>query len=129
MNMTKLYKLLLVASLLLYAVVFLTRYFGDFFYDAGTLDALSRDGYAGIIANHDWVSYVALFAYALTTIGLLLYQSWARLVFVIITAVSLIMALIIGLDVKNTTGEHVVLCNRLNGWCNNGTDVLNGCAV
>ena len=74
-------------------------YLDAYFYNQEVLDLLTWTGYAAVVEQFDLMGYMFFSAYTITLIGLLMFMSWARATFVILTSASLVLTALGGVQI------------------------------
>lgn len=100
--MDKLFKSLILTSTLGYILWFFQPYNISSIYDQDTLSALEWSGFGGNYYYLFYASYVILVAYIISAIGMLLYLKWARLLFTVLSVVSILSTSLTGVAVSTS---------------------------
>ena len=107
--MDKLFKSLIVISILAYVLWFFQPYNTEYFYDKDTIEALQWAGFGGNYLYIFYFSYIILVLYIISALGMLLYIKRARQLFTLLTIVNILLVPLVGLMV--TTSIDNVLLN------------------
>ena len=114
--MKSIFRSLVVLSYVTYAVFFFIPYFDAYIYEQNTMLALTWNGYGAVIPFNTFSIYLMLAAYSVITIGLFFFYSWARLSFLVITAVSVALVGLQGIAViPPMDGLLVYITNLIDG--------------
>jgi len=89
--MIALFRNLIIFSYVVYAVFFFMPSFEMYLYEKEVLDALTWSGYGAIVSSNQIVSYIFFLGYTIALLGLFYFKSWARILFIILTVLSVIL--------------------------------------
>ena len=97
--MVNLFRTLVLSSFTLYLVFFFIPFLDPYLYDTETLNVITWEGYGRIFDIPHAINYIFILAYLVTLIGVLYFQSWARISFLILTVLSIIVTGIQGMQI------------------------------
>lgn len=111
-GMVKLFRGLVLSTLVLNIAWFLLPYFWNYIYSADEIDLILKDGTGGMLLSRSLITYVLGASYILLSIGLLRLQYWAKIGFAGLIVLSLFISPFFGVSVL---GRYDVFLSSIIG--------------
>lgn len=110
--MVSIFRFLLIGSLVLYAGFIASFIFASQVFGEDVAGVLYHNGKGAWVALPPFTWMIELLLWSLATIGMLLFQSWARTLFLLLTGISLALATLAGFWVL--TGPQAAVLQLIN---------------
>ncbi|WP_396587016.1 hypothetical protein [Bermanella sp. R86510] len=113
--MKKIFNVLVIVSITLYAVWYFMPYAWVYLYDSQSLDLMGWTGFGAIIDIYGPIGYVLGLVYLISLFGLLFFKAWSRTLFTIMTVVNILISPFTGVVIQ---GGYDVMIGSILGLAN-----------
>jgi hypothetical protein len=97
--MIRIFRVLIVATLLLQIVWFILPYGWTYLYEGDAITLLSWNNYGAYIDHNGYLPYLIVVAYIAASVGLMLFKKWARVLFLCLTIGTIVLTPFLGFTV------------------------------